>query len=75
LAPARAPCSKSSNGGGRAWSVSPSNFRARVGALLDEARARLAEFLGADPSDIAFVPNATAGVNAVLRSLSLQAGR
>ncbi|MEA2414158.1 MAG: isopenicillin-N epimerase [Thermoanaerobaculia bacterium] len=39
--------------------------------LLDEARAVLAEFVGADPAAIAFVPNATAGVNAVLRSLDL----
>jgi len=39
--------------------------------LLDGARATLAEFVGADPSSIAFVPNATAGVNAVLRSLDL----
>jgi len=39
--------------------------------LLDEARAALAAFVGADPAAIAFVPNATAGVNAVLRSLDL----
>jgi len=39
--------------------------------LLDEARAVLAEFVGADTESIAFVSNATAGVNAVLRSLDL----
>jgi isopenicillin-N epimerase len=39
--------------------------------LLDHTREVLAEFMGAEPASIAFVPNATAGVNAVLRSLDL----
>jgi len=43
-------------------------------ARLDEARARLADFLRADPEDLAFVPNATAGVASVLRSLRFAPG-
>ena len=42
--------------------------------LLDEARGALAAFLDADPEDLAFVPNATAGVNTVLRSLQISPG-
>jgi len=41
---------------------------------LDAARAALGAFVGADPDDLAFVSNATGGVNAVLRSLRLQPG-
>ncbi|HET8644506.1 MAG TPA: aminotransferase class V-fold PLP-dependent enzyme, partial [Vicinamibacteria bacterium] len=39
-----------------------------------EARRALAAFVQADPADLAFVSNATSGVNAVLRSLPLRAG-
>ncbi len=42
--------------------------------LLDEALAALGAFLDADPDNLAFVPNATAGVNAVLRSLRIAPG-
>jgi isopenicillin-N epimerase len=42
--------------------------------LLDEARQDLAAFLGAHPKHLAFVPNTTAGVNAVLRSLRFGPG-
>ncbi|MEW6432031.1 MAG: aminotransferase class V-fold PLP-dependent enzyme [Myxococcota bacterium] len=42
--------------------------------LLDAARARLAAFVGARATDLAFVPNATTGVNAVLRSLRFEPG-
>jgi isopenicillin-N epimerase len=41
---------------------------------LREAAGRLASFLGAKAEDVAFVPNATTGCNAVLRSLRLQPG-
>jgi isopenicillin-N epimerase len=43
-------------------------------ALLHHARQRLALFLGAEPSSLAFVPNATTGVNTVLRSLNFSSG-
>jgi isopenicillin-N epimerase len=42
--------------------------------LLDQARAALAQFLGADAPDLAFVPNATTGFNAVLRALEFAPG-
>jgi isopenicillin-N epimerase len=42
--------------------------------LLDEARHALAQFLGAASANLVFVPNATAGVNAVLHSLTFERG-
>ena len=42
--------------------------------LLDSARAELARFLRTRPDDLVFVPNATSGVNAVLRSLPFSPG-
>ena len=39
--------------------------------LLDQARREVAAFVGAGAEGLVFVPNATAGVNAVLRSLDL----
>jgi isopenicillin-N epimerase len=51
----------------------PVRFFVRVlEGRLDEARRRLADFVGAAPEDLVFVPNATTGVNAVLRSLSFE---
>lgn len=41
---------------------------------IDAARREAAAFVGADPADLGFVRNATTGVNAVLRSLSLRPG-
>jgi isopenicillin-N epimerase len=42
--------------------------------LTEEARAALAAFVGARADDLVFVPNATAGLNAVIRSLRLEPG-
>jgi isopenicillin-N epimerase len=42
--------------------------------LLDSTRVDLGKFIGASPDDLAFVPNATTAVNAVLRSLDLRFG-
>ena len=42
--------------------------------LANSARTETAVFVGVDPDDLVFVPNATTGVNTVLRSLSFEAG-
>jgi isopenicillin-N epimerase len=47
---------------------------AALPARLNAARDALSRFLGAESAELAFVPNATAGVNAVLRSLRLEPG-
>lgn len=41
---------------------------------LEPARQELARFIGAKSKDLVFITNATAGVNAVLRSLKLRRG-
>ena len=46
----------------------------RLDELLDEVRQTLAAFVGADAEGLALVPNATAGVNVVARSLRLERG-
>src|SRR5215470_4353547 len=53
----------------------PVRFLSReLEGLLDTARAALGAFVGAPADDLAFVPNATTGVNTVLRSLDLAPG-
>ena len=49
-------------------------FLRELEGLLDEARARLARFVGAQTDQLVFVPNATTGVNTALASLDLGAG-
>lgn len=46
----------------------------RSAALLLQARTALANVMDATPDDLVFVPNATTGVNIVLRSMALQPG-
>ncbi|MEM9290838.1 MAG: aminotransferase class V-fold PLP-dependent enzyme [Acidobacteriota bacterium] len=53
----------------------PVRFMVRsLEARLDAARQRVANFLGADSEGLVPVPNATTGVNTVLRSLTFQPG-
>ncbi len=53
----------------------PVSFLLReIEGLLDGARLEIARFVGADAQDLAFVTNATAGVNTILRSLALGPG-
>jgi isopenicillin-N epimerase len=46
----------------------------RLEELLAEARAALGAYVGADPDNLVFVPNATAGVNVAAWSIGLEAG-
>jgi isopenicillin-N epimerase len=53
----------------------PIDFIARrLTDLLDEARRALAGYVGCPPAEVAFVTNATTGVNLAARSLELQPG-
>jgi isopenicillin-N epimerase len=49
-------------------------FVGELEPLADRAREAIGAFLGGDPDDLAFVPNATAGVGTVLRSLDFAPG-
>jgi isopenicillin-N epimerase len=46
----------------------------RLEALLAEARAGLGAYVAAEPDDLVFIPNATAGVNIAARAVGLRAG-
>jgi isopenicillin-N epimerase len=46
----------------------------RQGALLDEARTRLAAYVGSDPANVAFAPNTSTALNTAIRSLDLHPG-
>jgi isopenicillin-N epimerase len=53
----------------------PMDFLARrLEPLLDEAAGVLARFVGCGADDLVFVPNATTGINIVVRSVGLAAG-
>ena len=52
----------------------PVLFFRNLESYTDSVRSVLGEFVGADPDDLAFVPNATTGVNTVLRSLPFETG-
>jgi isopenicillin-N epimerase len=55
--------------------ANPMQFWVRdLEGLLDQSRAAVAELVGAKPSELAFVANATAAVNTVLRSLRFAPG-
>jgi isopenicillin-N epimerase len=47
-------------------------FVRRFEVAMWEARTALATFVGAAPSDLVFTPNATSGLNAVIRSLRIR---
>jgi isopenicillin-N epimerase len=53
----------------------PVRFLAReIDGRIDRALGDLAEFVGCPPADLAFVDNATTGVNTILRSARLEPG-
>jgi isopenicillin-N epimerase len=74
-APPRAGCWRRSNAGGTAWRRGPArSWAARCRRRCREAAAALGALIGGEGDDIAFLENATAGCNAVLRSFRLEPG-
>ena len=49
-------------------------FRYDVWGLMNNVRKKIATYIGANEDDVAFIPNASHGVNAILRSLKLKPG-
>ncbi len=49
-------------------------FHRELPGLVAEARGQVADFIGAEPDEIAFVNNVSAGVSAVVGSLALKPG-
>ena len=58
----------------RRLEAQPARFMRELQPRLRQAATRLAAFMGARGEDLAFVDNATGGVNAILRSLDLTPG-
>ena len=58
----------------RQFERQPVKFVHEMGGFLNQARAALGEYLHTPPADLAFVTNATHGVNMVSHSLPLQPG-
>src|SRR5947209_5782629 len=46
----------------------------RAGALLSDARSKLAAYIGAEASEVVYFPNPTTAANMVIRSLTLGPG-
>ncbi|KAL8845163.1 MAG: hypothetical protein Q9176_000331 [Flavoplaca citrina] len=49
-------------------------FRFKLAGFVDSARGAIAEYLGVDEGECVFLPNATTGINTVLRSLVFEKG-
>eukprot|EP00164_Ancoracysta_twista_P002196 GFYU01002903.1.p1 GENE.GFYU01002903.1~~GFYU01002903.1.p1 ORF type:complete len:590 (-),score=112.20 GFYU01002903.1:106-1875(-) len=68
-------CGQSLNHWREAMESNPTDFMERqLIALLLNTQRELAEYVNADPKDLAFVPNTTTGVSTVLKSLNLKMG-